>query len=135
MVHHGGAGTCAAGLRAGAPTIIKPFFGDQFFWGSRVQELGVGVCIRKLTVKGLAAALVQVTTDEKMKEHARVLGEAIRKEDGIQTAVNCIYRDLGFAKSRIVKLKQANMPKAVALSESLIVAPTSRSRGIFRSVQ
>jgi sterol 3beta-glucosyltransferase len=41
VVHHGGAGTTAAGLRAGVPTVIKPFFGDQFFWGDRVQE----VCI------------------------------------------------------------------------------------------
>lgn len=39
VVHHGGAGTTAAGLRAGIPTVIKPFFGDQFFWASRVQEV------------------------------------------------------------------------------------------------
>jgi sterol 3beta-glucosyltransferase len=31
VVHHGGAGTTAAGLRAGRPTIIVPFFLDQFF--------------------------------------------------------------------------------------------------------
>ena len=32
VVHHGGAGTTAAGLRAGRPTVVVPFFGDQFFW-------------------------------------------------------------------------------------------------------
>lgn len=41
VVHHGGAGTTAAGLRAGVPTIIKPFFGDQFFWAARVQDVCV----------------------------------------------------------------------------------------------
>ena len=42
VVHHGGAGTTAAGLSAGVPSIITPFFGDQPFWGRRVAELGVG---------------------------------------------------------------------------------------------
>ena len=40
-LHHGGAGTTGASLRAGIPTLIKPWFGDQFFWASRVQALGV----------------------------------------------------------------------------------------------
>ena len=39
VVHHGGAGTTSAGMRAGVPTVIKPFFGDQFFWADRVQEV------------------------------------------------------------------------------------------------
>ncbi|MFN8418241.1 MAG: hypothetical protein U0528_03190 [Anaerolineae bacterium] len=42
VVHHGGAGTTAAGLRAGVPSIIVPFFGDQPFWGQRTAALGVG---------------------------------------------------------------------------------------------
>lgn len=40
-LHHGGAGTTGASLKAGIPTLIKPWFGDQFFWASRVQALGV----------------------------------------------------------------------------------------------
>ena len=40
-LHHGGAGTTGASLRAGIPTLIRPWFGDQFFWASRVQALGV----------------------------------------------------------------------------------------------
>jgi sterol 3beta-glucosyltransferase len=43
-LHHGGAGTTGASLRAGIPTLIKPWFGDQFFWASRVQKLGVSNC-------------------------------------------------------------------------------------------
>lgn len=76
--HHGGAGTTGASLRAGIPTIIKPFFGDQFFWGDRVEALGVGSCVRKLTVESLAEALTQATTNEKQIDRARILGEQIR---------------------------------------------------------
>ena len=39
VVHHGGAGTTAAGFRAGLPTCIYPFFGDQFFWAARVDDV------------------------------------------------------------------------------------------------
>ncbi|CAF4829326.1 unnamed protein product, partial [Rotaria sp. Silwood2] len=42
VCHHGGAGTTAAGLRAGLPTIVVAFFGDQFFWGDRVEQIGAG---------------------------------------------------------------------------------------------
>ena len=42
LVHHGGAGTTAAGLRAGKPTVVVPFFADQPFCGQRVHQLGVG---------------------------------------------------------------------------------------------
>ncbi len=42
MVHHGGAGTTAAGLRYGKPTLVCPFFGDQFFWGEMVKRRGCG---------------------------------------------------------------------------------------------
>ena len=42
VVHHGGAGTTSAGLRAGVPSVVVPFFGDQPFWAQRVADLGVG---------------------------------------------------------------------------------------------
>lgn len=77
VVHHGGAGTTAAGLRAGRPTIIKPFFADQFFWGERVEEMGIGRCIKKLTVESLSAALRVVSTDEHMLKLAKKVGEKI----------------------------------------------------------
>ena len=78
-VHHGGAGTTGASLRAGTPTIVKPFFADQFFFGSRVQDLGVGICLHKLNVSTFARALWEATHSERMIIKAKVLGEKIRK--------------------------------------------------------
>ncbi|THU88460.1 hypothetical protein K435DRAFT_830554 [Dendrothele bispora CBS 962.96] len=101
VCHHGGAGTTGASLRAGRPTIIKPFFGDQFFWADRVEALGVGSGVRKLTVESLTEALINATTDRKQIDRAKLLGEQIRAEDGVATAIESIYRDLEYAKSLI----------------------------------
>ncbi len=76
--HHGGAGTTGASLRAGVPTIIKPFFGDQFFFGSRIEDLGVGICMKKLNVSVFSRALWEATHSERMIIKAKVLGEQIR---------------------------------------------------------
>jgi hypothetical protein len=64
---------------AGIPTIIKPFFGDQAFWSERVESLGVGSAVRKLTAENLTEALLKATTDEKQIAKAKVVGEMIRK--------------------------------------------------------
>lgn len=77
-LHHGGAGTTGASLRAGIPTLIKPWFGDQFFWASRVQKLGAGLRVASLRVNDLAEALTKATTSRIMKEKAAGVGEKIR---------------------------------------------------------
>jgi sterol 3beta-glucosyltransferase len=90
VVHHGGAGTTAAGLRAGRPTVVCPFFGDQPFWGRRVHALGAGpapVPQARLTPARLAEALHAATHDPAIATRARTLGAAIRAEDGIARAV------------------------------------------------
>lgn len=90
VVHHGGAGTTAAALRAGVPSIIIPFFGDQGFWGQRVADLGVGplpISRRQLTVDKLAGAIARTVNDQEMRDRARMLGEIIRAEDGVAQAV------------------------------------------------
>ncbi len=90
VVHHGGAGTTGAGLRAGVPSLLIPHFGDQMFWGFRVNGLGVGpapIMRKKLTVGRLASALRQMVTDSVMRGQAAILGEAIRAEDGVGQAV------------------------------------------------
>jgi UDP:flavonoid glycosyltransferase YjiC (YdhE family) len=93
IVHHGGVGTTAAGLAAGIPSIVVPFFADQPFWGQRVHELGVGpkfIQRRRLNADNLVAALERVLTDKEMKEKAAILGERIRSEKGVAQAVTII---------------------------------------------
>jgi UDP:flavonoid glycosyltransferase YjiC (YdhE family) len=92
ILHHGGAGTTAAALKAGIPSIIAPFFGDQPFWGQRVHALGVGpapIKRKRLTVERLAQALEEAMSDE-MRACAASIGEKIRAEDGIGAAVAAI---------------------------------------------
>lgn len=93
VVHHGGAGTTSQGLAAGVPSIVVPFFGDQPFWGSRVQALGAGpapIPRKKLTADRLAAAIEQAVSDQGMRERAAAIGAKIRAEDGVARAVEAI---------------------------------------------
>ncbi len=93
VVHHGGAGTTAAGLKAGRSTIICPFIGDQSFWGERVRSLGVGpapIGQQTLTVERLASALMAVTADAGIRERATALGRQISSEQGVANAVRYI---------------------------------------------
>lgn len=93
VVHHGGAGTTAAGLRAGRPTVVVAHFGDQPFWGRRVHALGVGpthLLKRRLAAPRLTAAIREATTSDTIRQRAEALGAAIRAEDGVATAVRWI---------------------------------------------
>ncbi|KAF9996236.1 Sterol 3-beta-glucosyltransferase [Entomortierella chlamydospora] len=105
-VHHGGAGTTAASLHAGIPTVIKPYFGDQNFWAQRIEDAGVGVWCRDLTVKKLSAALTTITTDEKLIKKAQAMGERIRGEDGVGTAIQYLYHDLTIAEENVERKKK-----------------------------
>ncbi|KAK9246125.1 hypothetical protein V1506DRAFT_559685 [Lipomyces tetrasporus] len=108
-VHHGGAGTTGASLRAGIPTVVKPFFGDQFFYANRVEDLGAGLHLKKLTVRHFAKVLWEATHNERIIAKARVIGKQIQKEDGVGVAVKTIYRDLDYAKSVIMHNKKAEV--------------------------
>lgn len=93
VVHHGGAGTTAAGLRAGVPNIITPFTTDQPFWAWRVEQLGVGpkaIPQSALSADNLAAAIDRALHDSDMRYRAAQLGEKIRAEDGVTEAVQRI---------------------------------------------
>lgn len=94
VVHHGGAGTTAAGLRAGIPSVVIPFFGDQPFWGQRVAELGVGsepIPRKRLTAERLAEAIHRAMTDRSMRQRAADLGAKIQAEDGVANAVAVVH--------------------------------------------
>uniref|UniRef100_A0A0E0FW62 Uncharacterized protein n=1 Tax=Oryza nivara TaxID=4536 RepID=A0A0E0FW62_ORYNI len=96
VVHHGGAGTTAAGLVAGCPTTIVPFFGDQFFWGERIHAQGVGpapIPIAELTVEALSNA-IRFMLDPEVKSRTMELAIAIGNEDGVAAAVDSFHRHL-----------------------------------------
>ncbi|MBW8639786.1 glycosyltransferase [Hoeflea sp. WL0058] len=93
VVHHGGAGTTAAGLRAGRPTLICPFFADQPFWGRKVNRIGAGpepIWQKKMTVDRLTVAFDRLVNDQAMRKRAEEIGALIRTEDGIGNAVTFI---------------------------------------------
>lgn len=97
IVHHGGAGTTAAALKAGVPNIVISFITDQPFWGHRVAQLGVGprpIPKKKLTVEKLATAIRTAVEDKVMKKRAAVLGQKIRSEDGVAQAVKAFHQYL-----------------------------------------
>lgn len=93
VVHHGGAGTTAAGLRAGRPTVVVAHFGDQPFWGRRIHALGAGpapLLKKRLTAPRLLAAIHEATASDTIRQRAEALGAEIRAEDGVGAAVRFI---------------------------------------------
>ncbi len=101
VVHHGGTNTTAEGLRAGVPSIVVPFFGDQPMWGQRVADLGVGpspIPYKELSAERLAAAIQVAVSDEAMRNRAIAIGQKIRAEDGIANAVEAFDRHLSLQK-------------------------------------
>ena len=96
VVHHGGAGVTAAGFRTGVPGIVIPHSNDQFAWGRRVYELGVGakpIPRKKLTSENLAVA-IQFALSKEVKDAAKELGRKIQGERGAESAARIILASI-----------------------------------------
>ncbi|KAJ1424984.1 UDP-glucuronosyl/UDP-glucosyltransferase [Sesbania bispinosa] len=96
VVHHGGAGTTATGLKAGCPTTIVPFFGDQFFWGDRIYQKELGpapIPISQLNVENLSNA-IKFMLQPAVKSRAMEIAKLIENEDGVAAAVDAFHRHL-----------------------------------------
>ncbi|KAL2324639.1 hypothetical protein Fmac_023697 [Flemingia macrophylla] len=96
VVHHGGAGTTATGLKAGCPTTIVPFFGDQFFWGDRIYQKELGpapIPIAQLNVENLSNA-IRFMLQPEVKSRAMEVAKLIENEDGVAAAVDAFHRHL-----------------------------------------
>lgn len=92
IVHHGGAGTTSAGLRAGIPQIVIPFIADQPFWGSRVHAVGVApkpIRVNQLSVEKMVSAIAGAES-KAVLERAQIIRQRIRSEDGVMNAVRLI---------------------------------------------
>ena len=92
IIHHGGAGTTSAGLRAGIPNVVVPFTADQPFWGRRVHAIGAGpkpILVKKLSVVNLIHAIAKAD-DHVVRKRAQDIGQRIGSEDGVMQAVELI---------------------------------------------
>ena len=97
VVHHGGAGTTAAALRAGVPSVILPFFFDQGFWGQHLAARGLGpppIPFYRLSTTSLGRALDEADTSHDMRCRLLQLSTKLRQEDGVRRAVAIIGQAL-----------------------------------------
>lgn len=102
VVHHGGAGTTAAGLAAGCPTVVVPFFGDQPFWGQMIARAGAGpspTAFKNLTTDILADNIVFALRPD-VQAAAKELASHIAQEDGAQEAARDMNSRLGLDDMR-----------------------------------
>jgi sterol 3beta-glucosyltransferase len=94
IVHHGGAGTTSAGLRAGIPNIVIPHTADQPFWGSRVHAIGAGpkpIPINELSVAKLTRAMNE-SSGRVIHKYAQAIADKLRSEEGVSHAVSWIEK-------------------------------------------
>ncbi len=102
VVHHGGAGTTAAGITAGRPTLVVPFFGDQPFWGAMVARAGAGpdpIPHKQLTSEKLAEAIEYCLRPES-QERAQELADKIKSENGSDVGAQSFHQFLDVDKLR-----------------------------------
>jgi sterol 3beta-glucosyltransferase len=94
-VHHGGAGTTAEALRCGLPALAVPFGNDQYFWGDRIHRLGVGpkpLPRARLTRRALEERMAELLGTPAYRENARRVAAAMRREEGVAVAADCVER-------------------------------------------
>lgn len=96
VVHHGGGGTTAAGLKAGRPTVTVPFFGDQFFWAKMVESIGAGppsLPYKELTAENLAAA-IKMATQRNLFQSLDTISAALSAEQGASVIIDKFHKYL-----------------------------------------
>ncbi|KAF1360929.1 UDP-Glycosyltransferase/glycogen phosphorylase [Lizonia empirigonia] len=136
VIHHGGAGTTAIGLKCAKPTMIVPFFGDQPFWGAMVSKAKAGAheCIpyKNLTAERLAKGIKECLTEEAQKNVQKIADSIEAEGDGALNAVRSFHRSLplngedsmrcNFLDNRAAawKIKNTNVKLSALAAEILV---------------
>ncbi|KAJ8117470.1 hypothetical protein OPT61_g1334 [Boeremia exigua] len=136
VVHHGGAGTCAIGLKCAKPTMIVPFFGDQPFWGAMVSKAKAGAheCIpyKNLTAERLAEGIKQCLTEEAQQNVQKIADSIEAEGDGALNAVRSFHRSLPLQgevsmrcdfldnRAAVWKIKNTNVKLSALAAEILV---------------
>lgn len=97
VIHHGGAGTTAAGLKHGKPTLVIPFGGDQAFWGDRIYQLKCGprpVSRHHLKLSQLIKAIVKLLNNPEYRANAEALSRELAAEEGLMTAADLVEEEI-----------------------------------------
>ncbi len=95
VIHHAGAGTAAAGLRAGVPAVSLPMLGDQPFWAARLAALGTGpqpIPYKRLSTPALTAAIREITTRPSFRDRAQAMAARLAREDGTAPVIGALTR-------------------------------------------
>ena len=93
VVHHAGAGTAAAGFRAGVPAVGVPVYTDQPLWASRIASLGAGpqpIPYKKLTPERLGDAITEAVSTPSYAQRAAEVAAAIAREDGTAPVIDAL---------------------------------------------
>jgi sterol 3beta-glucosyltransferase len=93
VIHHGGAGTTGAALRAGLPALVIPYVSDQFFWARRLRELGAAtqpLPRSKASLTSLVRGLQAIVAGSDLRQTAAALGARLRADDGVTTAITVL---------------------------------------------
>ena len=105
MVHHGGAGSTAAGLRAGLPQLVLPFGYDQMLWARQIHALGIGprpIPAEAVTVENLTPAFRELLSNPGFRDRATAMKEQIAGEDGIGAAVKIVIEAMDRHAAQVV---------------------------------
>ncbi|KAI9003037.1 hypothetical protein DFJ74DRAFT_775082 [Hyaloraphidium curvatum] len=124
-VHHGGSGTLSAALLAGVPSVVVPFFGDQYLWARECEARGVGKWVRRAGGRELLEAVRACLADGGMAGRCREMGRRMGEEGGAERAADFILERAGEALAATVARR-----KAVGLEEDegegVLVSPAPR---------
>ena len=90
LIHHGGIGTAAQGLRAGLPQILAPLFFDQFDNAARLETLGVGRHLADARDSDEMTAALEAMLAPQIRERSSSLRVHFAERDSVATVCDAV---------------------------------------------